>query len=604
MQIQNQHSNMKIFKLLFFFIAIIFACKTNKKSKQLTTETKVEESTGFYQFLNEDPNASPFFAKKEGVFADNGMVASAHPEASKVGVAILKAGGNAIDAAVAISFALGVVHPAAGNIGGGGFLVYRDEKGNNYSLDYREKAPAEGTRNMYLDKNGDVINGLSLNGHLASGTPGSVDGLVQMHQKFGKMPWAKLVEPAINLAINGVKLTEREARGLNRIKAELESINPGKKYFIKQDGTEWKENDLLIQTDLGQTLTRIKEKGRAGFYEGKTAELLLNEMDEGCGIISQKDLDNYKAQWREPIKTAYKNYKIIGMPPPSSGGIAMAQLMEYIENYPLQKWGWHADSTTQIMIEAERRVFADRSKWLGDPDFVKVPVNDLLDEAYLKNRFKDFNFAKATDSKMISPGTISGHESMETTHFSVVDKQGNAVAITTTLNNSYGSKVVVEGAGFFMNDEMDDFSVKPGTPNIYGLIGYEANSIRPNKRMLSSMTPTIVEKDGKLFLVVGTPGGSTIITSVFQVVVNVIEHKMGMQEAVDALRFHHQWLPDKIMYEKGAFSEKTLLKLIEKGYKMEMQKNTIGRMDCIMLHPNGKLEGGSDVRSDDTSIGY
>ncbi len=594
--------NIKLTLVTILFLVI--SCKSNKKSKTVISESKVEESSGFYQFLNEDPEASPFFAKKEGVFADNGMVATAHPEASKVGVEILKQGGNAIDAAVAISFALAVVHPAAGNIGGGGFLVYRDANGNNYSLDYREKAPSDGSRDMYLDKAGNVIEGLSLNGHLASGTPGSVDGLVQMHEKFGQLPWKKLLEPAINLAINGVKLTEREARGLNRIKADLEKYNSGKSYFMKSDTSTWKPNELLVQTDLGNTLKRIQEKGRAGFYEGKTAELLLAEMDEGCGIISQKDLDNYKAQWREPIKTDYKNYKIIGMPPPSSGGVALGQLMEMVEEYPLAKWGWHTDSTTQVMIEAERRVFADRAKWLGDPDFVKMPTKELLDNEYIKKRFKDFSFAKATDSKAINPGIIAGHESLETTHFSVVDKQGNAVAITTTLNNSYGSKVVVEGAGFFLNDEMDDFSVKPGTPNMYGLLGYEANSIRPNKRMLSSMTPTIVEKDGKLHLVVGTPGGSTIITSVFQVIINVLEHKMGMQEAVDALRFHHQWLPDKIVFEQGGFSEKTLKKLIEKGYKMEQQKNTIGRMDCIMVHPNGKLEGGSDVRSDDTSIGY
>ena len=592
-------------KFYFFLLfTIILSCKTSKKSQTDTTNNAVSESSGFYQFLNEDPDASPFIAKKEGVFADNGMVATAHPEASKVGVDILKAGGNAVDAAVSVSFALAVVHPAAGNIGGGGFLVYRDANGQINSLDYREKAPADGSRDMYLDKNGNVREGLSLNGHLASGTPGAVDGLVQMHQKYGSMPWQKLLQPAIDLAKNGVKLTEREARGLNRIKAELEEYNPGKKYFIKNDGTEWQTNDLLVQTDLAQTLTRIQEKGRAGFYEGKTAELLLAEMDEGCGIISQKDLNNYKAQWREPIVSNYKNCKIIGMPPPSSGGIALAQLMKLVEDYPLAKWGWHTDSTTQVMIEAERRVFADRAKWLGDPDFVKIPKAELLDKEYLNSRFKDFSFAKATDSKAINPGTIAGHESLETTHFSVVDKQGNAVAITTTLNNSYGSKVVVEGAGFFLNDEMDDFSIKPGTPNMYGLLGYEANSIRPNKRMLSSMTPTIVEKDGKLFLVVGTPGGSTIITSVFQVIINVLEHKMGMQQAVDALRFHHQWLPDKIMFEKGGFTENTLKRLVEKGYKMEQQKNTIGRMDCIMVHPNGKLEGGSDVRSDDTSLGY
>ncbi len=590
--------------LLILLLNILYSCKSSKKNKSDLTKNKVEESSGFYQFLNEDPNASPFFAKKEGVFADSGMVATAHPEASKVGVEILKAGGNAIDATVAVSFALAVVHPAAGNIGGGGFLVYRDANGKAYSLDYREKAPMAGHRDMYLDKENKIRPGLSLNGQLASGTPGTVDGLVEMHKKFGKMPWQSLLQPAINLAINGVKLTEREARGLNRIKIDLEEYNSGKNYFIKPNGAEWQTDDLLIQIDLANTLKRIQQNGRAGFYEGKTAELLLAEMDEGCGIISQNDLNNYSSVWREPIVSNYKNYKIIGMPPPSSGGIALAQLMKFVENYPLQKWGWHQDSTTQVMVEAERRVFADRSKWLGDPDFVKVPTAELLDNEYIKKRFKDFTFSKASDSQSISPSTIPAYESTETTHFSIVDKYGNAAAITTTLNNSYGSKVVVGSAGFLLNDEMDDFSIKPGTPNMYGLIGYEANSIRPNKRMLSSMTPTIVEKEGKLNLVVGTPGGSTIITSVFQVIINVLEHKMGMQEAVDALRFHHQWLPDKVMFEQGSFTEKTLKILKERGYKMEQQKNTIGRMDCILVHPNGKLEGGSDVRSDDTSIGY
>jgi gamma-glutamyltranspeptidase / glutathione hydrolase len=596
-------SNILKFILIPILFTLIYSCKTNKKNKTADV-AKVEESSGFYQFLNEDPEASPFFAKKEGVFADSGMVATAHPEASKVGLNILKSGGNAIDAAVAVSFALAVVHPAAGNIGGGGFLVYRDANGQNYSLDYREKGPIAATRDMYLDKAGNVIPNLSANGHLASGVPGAVDGLVEMHKKFGSLPWAKLLQPAIDLANNGVKLTEREARGLNRIKGDLEMYNPGKRYFMKKDTAQWATNDILIQSDLAKTLIRIQQKGRAGFYEGKTAELLLAEMDEGCGIIDQKDLETYKSQWREPIKTQYKNYGIIGMPPPSSGGIALGQLMKIVEDYPLAKWGWHADSTTQVMIEAERQVFADRSKWLGDPDFVKVPKTELLDKEYLKKRFANFNFAKALESKNVNPGTIPSHESLETTHFSIVDKKGNAVAITTTLNNSYGSKVVVEGAGFFLNDEMDDFSAKPGVPNLYGLIGYEANSIRPNKRMLSSMTPTIIEKDDKLFLVVGTPGGSTIITSVFQVVINVLEHKMGMQQAVDALRFHHQWLPDKIMFENGAFTDKTLKNLLGKGYKMEMQKNTLGRMDCIMKYPNGKLEGGSDVRSDDTSLGY
>ncbi len=562
------------------------------------------DNTGFYQFLNDDPNASPFVAQKASVYAANGMVASAHPVASKVGVAILQQGGNAIDAAVATNFALAVVHPSAGNIGGGGFLVYRNAQGESFSLDYREKAPAKAHRDMYLDANASVIAGLSLNGHLASGTPGTVDGMVQMHQKFGRLSWAQLLEPAINLAENGVILTEKEARGLNRIKADLLQYNPTKTYFIKANNKDWQTGDTLLQKDLAKTLRLIKDKGRAGFYEGPVAEMLLDEMDNGCGIISQKDLNAYRAQWRKPLISSYKNYKIIGMPPPSSGGVALAQMLKYVEKYPLKRYGWHSDSATAVMIEAERRTYADRAKWLGDPDFVKVPVAALLEDKYLEKRFSDFSFERASDSKTIAPGMPVGHESMETTHFSVVDKEGNAVAITTTLNNSYGSKVVVDGAGFLLNDEMDDFSIKPGTPNMYGLIGYEANAIAPNKRMLSSMTPTIVEENGKLKMVLGTPGGSTIITSVFQVALNVLEHGMTMQQAVDARRFHHQWLPDKTTFEEGGFATSTLEKLKNKGYVMDAQKNTIGRMDCILKLPDGRLEAGSDVRGDDTAIGY
>lgn len=587
-------------------LAFLASCKKITPSSSVQqVANKPKENLGFYQFLTDDPNASPFVAKKEPVFAQNGMVAATHPDASKVGVEILKIGGNAIDAAIATQFALAVVHPAAGNIGGGGFLVYRDKKGNAYTLDYREKAPEHASRDMYLDEKGEVKPGQpSWYGHLASGTPGAVDGLEQAHKRFGKLSWKQILQPAIDLAENGVRLTTREARGLNRIKDDLLKYNPTKKYFLKDDGSEWKEGDLLIQKDLAKTLKRIQQEGRKGFYEGETAQLLINEMKHGGGIITQKDLDSYHAVWREAIVEKYKGYKVITMPPPSSGGIALMQLLKYVEQYPLTKWGWHTDSTTQVMIEAERRVFADRAKWLGDPDFVKVPQKELLSPNFLTQRWGDFSFDLATDSKKVSGGTIPGYESMETTHSSFADKDGNAVSITTTLNNSYGSKVVVDGAGFLMNDEMDDFSIKPGHPNSYGLIGNEANAIAPNKRMLSSMTPTIVEKDGKLFMVLGTPGGSTIITSVFQVFLNVVEHKMGMQQAVDALRFHHQWLPDKITFEEGGFSPQTLQKLLGKGYKIESQKNTIGRMDCILLHPDGRYEGGADVRADDTAIGY
>lgn len=595
-------------KALFSVIGtcfIVASCKTTQTITQTNSSQKTSENLGFYQFSNEDPNASPFVAKKASVYGKNGMVAATHPVASQVGVDILKMGGNAIDAAIATQFALAVVHPAAGNIGGGGFLVYRDKKGKSYTLDYREKAPENANRDMYLDEKGDVKAGQpSWYGHTASGTPGAVDGLEQAHKRFGKLTWQQILQPAVDLAENGVPLTMREARGLNRTKPEFIKYNPTKKYFMKADTSEWKEGELLIQKDLAKVLRRIQEQGRKGFYEGETAQLLLAEMKRGGGIITQKDLDNYKATWREPIVENYKNMKIISMPPPSSGGIALAQLLKYVEPYPLQRWGWHTDSTTQVMIEAERRVFADRATWLGDPDFVKVPQKELLDDSYLKKRWEDFQFEQATDSKKVKAGTIAGYESVETTHSSFVDKEGNAVSITTTLNNSYGSKVVVDGAGFLMNDEMDDFSIKPGVPNSYGLIGNEANAIAPNKRMLSSMTPTIVEQNGKLKMVLGTPGGSTIITSVFQVFLNVAEHGMTMQQAVDALRFHHQWLPDRTTFEEGGFTEQTLKRMRDRGYKIDSQKNTIGRMDCILVLPDGSYEGGADVRADDTAVGY
>lgn len=584
-------------KLSYFLVAATFV-------SSLSLAQDVKESKGFYQFLTEDPTQKPFYSDRQGVIASNGMVASAHPEASRVGVEILKMGGNAADAAVAVQFALAVVHPSAGNIGGGGFFVYRTKKGKNYTLDFREKAPLKGHKDMYLDADGNVIQGLSLSGHLASGVPGSVDGMVEVHKKFGKLAWATLLQPAIDLAEKGVVLTVKEATGLNRIKNDLKKLNTDTTYFRRPDGKDWVEGDLLVQKDLGQTLRRIQQKGRAGFYEGETAALLVAEMERGKGIISSEDLLQYHATWREPLVGKFKDYKLITMPPVSSGGVALLQLMKFVQPYPLKRWGWHSDSTIQVMIEAERRVYADRAKFLGDPDFVKVPIKELTSDEYLKNRWKDFSFSKATNSKEIDGGLIPGYESMETTHFSIVDKEGNAVSITTTLNGGYGSRVVVKGGGFLMNNEMDDFSIKPGVPNMFGLIGNEANAIAPSKRMLSSMTPTILEKNKKLYMVVGTPGGSTIITSVFQTILNVIEHGMTMQQAVNAYKFHHQWLPDKTTFENGAFTESVIKRLQDKGYILEMQRNTIGRMDCILIRPDGTMEGGSDPRGDDTSIGY
>ncbi len=596
------------YSLLLLFAIAVASCKTQSPATTSTADAKVKQSQGVYQYRDEDPTVKPFFSDRVGVTGRNGMVASAHPEASQVGLNILKAGGNAVDAAVAVQFALAVVYPGAGNIGGGGFMVYRESTGKSYSLDYREKAPGKATQNMYLDSLGNVRPGLSISGHLASGVPGSVDGMVEAHKRFGKLSWAQVVQPAIDLAEKGFAMTERDATGLNRIKADLNTINPGKTYFLRTaapaDTTTWHKGDLLVQSDLAKTLHRIQTQGRAGFYEGETARLLAEEMVRGKGLITEEDLKNYHSVWRDPIQATYKNYNVITMPPTSSGGVALVQMMRFTEPYPLRRWGWNRDSTVQVMIEAERRVYADRAKFLGDPDFVKVPATQLMSAEYLRTRWTDFSWAKATDSRAVKGGTIPGYESLETTHFSVVDKEGNAVSITTTLNGGYGSRVVIGGAGFFMNNEMDDFSVKPGAPNMYGLIGNQANAIAPNKRMLSSMTPTILEKDGKLFMVVGTPGGSTIMTSVYQTILNVIEHGMTMQQSVNALKFHHQWLPDKTIFENGAFSDATIDVLKNRGYVLEKLTNTLGRMDCVLVRPDGSYEGASDPRADNTARGY
>jgi gamma-glutamyltranspeptidase/glutathione hydrolase len=541
--------------------------------------------------------------QKPLVESTKGMVVSTHPVASAVGLEILKKGGNAIDAAVAVNFALAVCHPAAGNIGGGGFLVYRDAKGQNFALDYREKAPLKGHRDMYLDDKGSIIPGKSFVGIFSAGVPGTVAGMVEMHKKFGKLAWGELVAPAIDLAKNGVVLTEKEARGLNRNKNDFKKENPGKTYLIKSDTVSWKAGEKLIQSDLAETLTRISVKKLNGFYKGKTADLLVAEMERQGGLISKKDLKKYQAVWRQPIIQGYKNFQVIGMPPPSSGGIALAQLMQMVEKYPLAQWGPNADSTIQIMVEAERRVYADRAKWLGDPDFVQVPVKELMDPTYVNNRMKSMSFEKATPSKEVAAGDFPSYESPETTHYSIVDEEGNAVSITTTLNNSYGSKVFVGGAGFLLNDEMDDFSAKAGVPNLYGLIGTKANEIQPQKRMLSSMTPTIITENNQLKMVVGTPGGSTIITSVFQVVLNVLEMKMNMQQAVEFPRFHHQWLPEQTRFESKRFSEDQLLRLKSKGYDFGPSPS-IGLVEGILILPSGKRQGGADSRGDDTVSAY
>ena len=539
------------------------------------------------------------FESNKKVIAENGAVASAHPLASKVGVEILKMGGNAVDAAIATQLALAVVYPNAGNLGGGGFMVARLGNGQLVSIDYREKAPGKAHRDMYLATDGKPQFELSQNGHLSSGVPGTVAGLFAS-AKYAKLSFNKLIQPAIDLAEKGFTLTEREARAFNSLKDEFLKYSTMPTAFVKTQA--WKGGDTILQKDLAATLKRIKKNGAKGFYEGETARLIVEEMKRGKGIISLDDLKNYTAAEREPHVFNYKGYKIVGMPMPSSGGLLLHQMMKMIEDRPIASYGFHSPQAVQLMVEAERRAYADRAQFMGDADYYKVPVAKLTDEKYLKERMADFMPGKAGNSELVKPGDIPAVESEETTHLSVIDKDGNAVAVTTTLNNSYGSKTVVGGAGFILNDEMDDFSIKPGTPNMYGAIGGEANAIMPGKRMLSSMTPTLVLKDDKPYLVIGTPGGTTIPTSVFQTVVNFIEFNMSTEDAVWKPKFHHQWLPDEVYLEKG-FSESTKAALKEMGYKT-IDRSGIGRTEVIRVLPNGKFEAVADNRGDDAAEGW
>lgn len=551
--------------------------------------------------------------------ADTGMVVSARVEASEAGVAMLKQGGNAVDAAVATGFALAVVNPRAGNLGGGGFMVIRQADGTETTIDYREKAPKAATRTMYQNEDGEVITHLSREGHLASGVPGSVDGLLQALEQYGTLSREQVLAPAIRLAEEGFRLSRSQASAFNSLYRTFAKYPGSKRYFTKGSANEeFKEGERFVQKDLAAVLKRIRDEGRAGFYEGETADLIVQEMERGDGLITHEDLRDYEAVERAPITANYRGYKVISMPPPSSGGVALAQLLHAVEPYDLDEMGFHASATVHLMGEAMRRVYADRAQWLGDSDFFDVPIDGLIDPDYTAQRMASFDPDRVTPSEEIEHGNPLAAESRETTHYSVVDGEGNAVSVTTTLNGSYGSKVVVDGAGFFLNNEMDDFSAKPGVPNMYGLVGAEANAIEPEKRMLSSMTPTIVEDpDGEVFMVIGAPGGSTIITTVFQVILNVIDHGMNIQEAVAAPRIHHQWKPDALYYERFGLTKDVIENLEARGWEVKRGAiwggSTWGLADGITVHvttppgsdtPVRELHGGADPRGDDAAVGY
>ena len=526
---------------------------------------------------------------------NKGLVVSAHPLASEAGAKMMKMGGNAYDAVIATQLALAVVYPQAGNIGGGGFLVGVKNNGEKFTIDFRETAPEKASKDMYLDKKGNANTDLSQNGRLAVGIPGSVAGYFAT-LKYAKLPMEKLIQPAIDLAEQGFSITEREANLLNNQMKFFDQHNTNKTVFQKT--TPWKQGDILVQKELAATLKLIQKEGAKSFYEGKTAELLVAEMKRGNGIITLNDLKNYKVIERKPLAFNYKGNEVVSMPLPSSGGILLAQMLKMASFENLEKHPQNSTQAVQIMVEAERRAFADRAEYMGDPEFIQDQTARLISEEYLKNRWKSFNKNAATPSSEVGKIIAQPKESTETTHISIVDKDGNAVAVTTTLNGLYGSKVVVSGAGFFLNNEMDDFSVKPGVPNMFGAVGGEANSIKPGKRMLSSMTPTIVLKNGKPYIIVGTPGGTTIPTSVFQSIVDVLDFKLSPNMTINSPKFHHQWLPETVMVEKN-FPESTISDLEKLKYKIE-RISQLGRTEMIVIDEKGNAVAVADGRGDDS----
>ena len=541
---------------------------------------------------------------QEPIVSENGMVVSTTKYASEIGVSILKKGGNAIDAACAVGFALAVTSPSNGNIGGGGFMVTYLADGTTFTLDYREKAPAAAYRNMFLDDNGEVIKDMSITTRASSGTPGSVDGLLKAWEIYGSgnISLRELLTPSIMLAERGFKLSLYEAQKLNAFKELFSKNEAAAKIFIRSDNKEWEKGDRLIQRDLGKTLKRIARYGREGFYSGKTADLIVSEMNKGLGLISYQDLTEYDSKFRKPVKGSFNEYEIISMGPPSSGGTILIEMLNMLELFSLNKMMWNSSEYIHLLTEVQRRAYADRAEHLGDTDFWNAPIDILLSKSYAKNRIKDFSSEKASISTQIFAGEPYSYESSETTHYSVVDKYGNSVSVTTTINLDYGSGIVVDGAGFFLNNEMDDFSSKPGVPNSFGLVGNEANSIEAGKRPLSSMTPTIVLKNQKPFLILGSPGGSRIITSVLQVFLNITMHNMSIKEAVSLPRVHSQWLPDAIYVEENSLNNDAKDLLIDIGHTILPYMN-IGNVNAILI--NGSIYTGyGDPRTENIASGY
>ena len=541
---------------------------------------------------------------QDPIFAENGMVVSTSKQASEIGIRILKEGGNAIDAACAVGFALAVTSSSNGNIGGGGFMVAYLADGTVFTLDYREKAPAAAYRDMFLDDNGDVIKDMSLKTRASSGVPGSVDGLLKAWSKYGSgnISLRELLYPSISLAERGFKLSVYEAQTLNTFKELFSNNEAASKIFIRSDNRDWKSGDRLVQKDLGKTLKRIARYGRNGFYSGITADLIISEMDKGAGYITYEDLRQYESKFREPVTGTFNQYEIISMGPPSSGGTILIEMLNMLELFPLNDFIWNSSNYIHLLTEVQRRAYADRAEHLGDADFWNSPTNMLLKKSYAKNRIKDFSPKKASPSKQILPGDPYAFESSETTHYSIIDKYGNAVSVTTTINLAYGSGIVVDGAGFFLNNEMDDFSSKPGVPNSFGLVGNEANSIEPGKRPLSSMTPTIVIKNKKPFLILGSPGGSRIITSVLQALLNITIHNMSLKEAVSLPRVHSQWLPDAVYFEENSLNDDVKELLIDNGHTI-LPFSYIGNVNAILINENG-YTGYGDPRGENTAKGY